>query len=243
MMAKTMRILAIGGGGFQEEGPTSPIDDYVVRLMGVAHPRICLLGTPGGDRPDCIDAFHAAYRSRGCETSHIPFFQRVPQVGAVEPSRLASHLCQVNAVFVSGGNTRAAIAIWREWGVDTHLLAAAEAGVLMAGMSAGAMCWFEQALTDTYWEAGYRPLPALGFLSGGCRVHYSGSPEQRGRLHAALRAGAVPPSVAITDGAALLYEAGAVTAAVTWIPDGYACHVSVEDDEVRETPYRVEALA
>lgn len=212
------RILAIGGGGFQEEGVESPIDDYLVMLTGKSAPRICLLATPSGDRPDYIQAFHSAYGRRGCEPSHIAFFEREPQLGAVSLSSLESHLPEQDAIFVSGGNTRAAVAIWREWGVDRILAQAMDRGVLLAGMSAGAMCWFQAALTDTYWEPGYRAIPGLGFLAGGCRVHYSNLPHQRARLHAALLARAVPPSIAISDGAAVLYQAGKIEHAVTWVP-------------------------
>ncbi len=242
MGLKKQRILAIGGGGFQEEGGASPVDDYMVALTGQAAARICLLATPSGDRPDYIKAFHDAYSARGCETSHIAFFQREPQAGAVALSRLESHLLAQDVVFVSGGNTRAGVAIWREWGIDKILVEATERGVLLAGMSAGAMCWFETALTDTYWECGYRGIPALGFLEGGCRVHYGDTPEQRGRLHAALLAGAVPPTVAISDGAAVLYQAGVVTRAVTWLPDASAWHVDVRGGLIHEQIYQCESL-
>src|SRR5215813_13487299 len=145
MSAKRRRILAIGGGGFQMEGGASPVDDYVLSLTGKTTPRISLLATASGDRPDYIEWFHDAFAARRCETSHIAFFQRDAQRGAVPLSDLEEHLLRQDVIFVSGGNTRAAIAIWREWGVDKFLARALDDGVLLAGMSAGAMCWFEWA--------------------------------------------------------------------------------------------------
>jgi peptidase E len=242
MPEKRQRIVAIGGGGFQMEGRASPIDDYVVTLTGKATPRICLLSTPSGDRPDCIDSFHSAYAARGCEPSHIAFFERDPQRGAVPLSNLETHLLEQDAVFVSGGNTRAAIAVWREWHVERVFAKALDQGVLLAGMSAGAMCWFEWALTDTYWRHGYRPIQALGFVTGGCRVHYSAASEQRGRLHAALLAGAVPPTLAITDGAAAVYEAGVLDRVVTWQPGASAYHLRVVAGRVHEEAYPHDTL-
>src|SRR5688500_20336102 len=83
-------------------------------------------------------------------------------------------------------------------------------------MSAGAMCWFEYALTDSYWEPGYRPLPGLGLLPGACRVHYTDAPDQRNRLHAALAAAAVPSTPAINDLAAVLCSGTTVQRVVYW---------------------------
>src|SRR5262249_26297659 len=94
-----------------------------------------------------------------------------------------------------------------------------------------------RALTDTYWEPGYRPIPALGFLAGGCRVHYGDAPEQRNRLHAALLAGAVPSTTAITDGAAVLYEGGVVSEVLVWQPGAAAYQVDVADRRVHEKAY------
>jgi len=237
MNAAKRRILAIGGGGFQMEGRASPVDDYLLSLIGKTTPRISLLSTASGDRPDYIERFHEAFGGRGCETSHIAFFERDAQRGAVSLSNLKEHVLQQDAIFVAGGNTRAAIAIWREWGVDKVLARALGEGVLLAGMSAGAMCWFESALTDTYWEPGYRPIPALGFLTGGCRVHYGDASEQRGRLHAALLAGAVPSTIAITDGAAVFYEGGVVGQVVVWQPGAAAYHVEIGEGRIRENAF------
>lgn len=224
------------------EGSASPIDDYLLSLTTTASPRICLLSTPSGDRPEDIALFHQAYAPRRCEPSHLAFFERDPQPGAVPLSRLESHLLEQDIIFVTGGNTRAAIAVWREWGLDRVLARALDAGVLLAGMSAGAMCWFESALTDTYWEPHYRPIPGLGFLTGGCRVHYSDAPEQRGRLHAALHAGAVPSTTAIADGAAVLYDAGVVSRVVTWRPGASAYRVFLREGHVQEDAYPYETL-
>lgn len=237
MNPEKRRILAIGGGGFQMEGGASPVDDYLLSLTGKTTPRISLLSTASGDRPDYIERFHDAFAPRGCETSHIAFFERDAQRGAVSLFELEGHLLQQDVIFISGGNTRAAIAVWREWGVDRVLERALDGGILLAGMSAGTMCWFEWALTDTYWGAGYRPTPALGFLAGGCRVHYSDAAEQRGRLHAALLAGAVPSTIAITDGAAVFYEGGVVGQVVVWQPGAAAYHVHVAEGRVHEKAY------
>jgi len=238
------RILALGGGGFQMEGDHSPIDDYLLELTGRDRPRICFLPTPGGDRPDYIERFRSAFARRRCDPSHIAFFELDPTTGAVPPSELRGHLLSQDAIFVSGGNARAALAIWREWGVDRVLAEARDRDILLAGMSAGAMCWFDAACTDTYWEAGYRPLRGLGFLPGGCRVHYSNQRhEQSERLHAALLAGAVPSTIAIDDDAAVLFRDGAVEKVVSWANGAAAFRLTrLDDANVEEIQLPTEAL-
>ena len=236
-------ILAIGGGGFQLEGDVSPIDDYVVELTGKSSPRICLLSTPSGDWPEYVDAFHAAYLKRGCQSSHLGFFTRDTKPGAIALTGCEEQLLAQDAIFVTGGNTRAALAVWREWGIDRVLKQALNEGVVLAGMSAGAMCWFEYALTDSYWEPGYRPLVGLALLPGACRVHYSNAPEQRLRLHAALAAGAVPSTIAINDHAAVLFSGRTVERVVSWHAGSTAYHVSLQDGQVREDAYPSESIA
>jgi hypothetical protein len=105
------------------------------------------------------------------------------------------------------------------------------------------MCWFEWALTDTYWEQGFRPIPGLGFVQGGCRVHYSDQhEEQQERLHAAVRVGAVPPTIAIDDAAAVLYREGMIAKVVSWHPGRTAYHVRQRDDTIEETACPVDLI-
>jgi dipeptidase E len=237
------RILAIGGGGFQMEGDNSPIDDYLLALTGHPEARICLLATPSGDRPEHIEAFNQAFSRRRCVASHLAFFDWKELPGAVPLTDLRAHLLAQDIIFVGGGNMRAALAIWREWGVDDVLAEAGDGGVLLAGMSAGAMCWFDAALTDTYWEPGYRPVPALGFLEGGGRVHYStGRDEQRERLHGALMADVVPPTLAIDDGAAVLFRDGTVEKVLSWKPGATAFRVFRRGEAVEEQRYQTETV-
>jgi dipeptidase E len=237
------QILAIGGGGFQLEDDPSPIDAYLLTIPRRAKPKICLLATPSGDCPDYIGKFYAAFPENRCAPSHLPFFAREPQAGAIDVRDRQQALMAQDIIFVSGGNTRAALAIWREWGIDAILQRALNSGVILAGMSAGAMCWFQHALTDTYWEPGFRPLAALGFLHGGCRVHYNDSTEQRGRLHDALRAGVTPSAIAIDDYAAVLFRDGKVDRVVSWHQNATAYQLSISDSEVIERNYSSESIA
>jgi dipeptidase E len=228
------RILAIGGGGFMMEDAPSPIDEYVIRLTGKARPRICYLATPSGDLPAHLDRFHAAYGNMGCETSHLAFF-RQPDLRSIPVVDFRTRLLEQDAIFVGGGNTKSALAVWREWGLDTVLRETWESGVLLAGMSAGAMCWFDAGLTDSFWGAAYRPLDCLGLLPGGCAVHYGSDQKRRATLHAAQRAGAIPRSIAIDDFAASLYVGTSLDRVLSWRTGSTAYQVHHEGDAVIET--------
>ena len=228
------RILAIGGGGFMMEDAPSLIDKHVISLTEKARPRVCYLATPSGDLPAHLDKFHTAYGNMGCETSHLAFF-RQPDSRSISVADFRARVLEQDAIYVGGGNTKSALAIWREWGLDTVLRDAWGNGVLLAGMSASAMCWFEAGLTDSFWGAAYRPLDCLGLLPGGCAVHYSSDPKRRGTLHAALQTCAIPASIAIDDFAAVLYEDTSVNSVFSWRPGAAAYQVYREGDMMIET--------
>lgn len=227
------RILAIGGGGFMMEEASSPIDKHIANLTGKARPRICYLATPSGDLPAHLDKFHAAYGDMGCETSHLAFF-RQPDSKSIPVSDFRASLLEQDAIYVGGGNTKSALAVWREWGLDTVLREAWENGVLLAGMSAGAMCWFDAGLTDSFWGDTYRPLDCLGILPGGCAVHYNSDPKRREMLHAAQHAGAIPPSIAIDDFSAAMYVGISLDGVFSWRTGSTAYQTYLEGDTVIE---------
>jgi dipeptidase E len=231
--AITTRILAIGGGGFLMEDSPSPIDRYVLRLTGKEKPRVCFIGTPSGDLPEHVSKFYAAFDASICTRSHVAFF-RSKEVGSLDLYSLQNTLLEQDVIYVGPGNTRAALAVWRNWGVDQVLKQAYSNGVLMCGMSAGAMCWFEQALTDSYWQADYEALPGLGFLPGACGVHYQSDPKRPERLLEATRLGKVVSSIAIDDQAAVLFKNGALTEVVAWRTDAAAYRVSNRQGRVVE---------
>jgi dipeptidase E len=236
------RVLAIGGGGFLMEKRPSPIDAAVLRLTGKARPRICFVPTPSGDLPEHIVKFYATFTALRCEPSHLAFF-RQPARGSVPLAGFRDHMLAQDVIYVGGGNTRSALAVWREWHVDDALAQAYGRGVLLAGMSAGAMCWFEAGLTDSFWDAGYRPLVGLGLLPGGCGVHYHSDPKRSARLRAALEASAVPPSVGIDDFAAVLFENELPKTVFSWAPNAGAYEMSWRDGRVVESALPVTPLA
>ena len=223
-----------------EDSP-SPIDGLILRLSGKPKPKVCFISTPSGDLPEHIERFEHAFSSAVCEPSHLAFFRK-PGPHSIPLADFESHVLQQDVLYVGGGNTKSALGVWREWGLDRTLAKAYEAGALLCGMSAGAMCWFESGITDSFWGAGYRPLSCLGLLPGGCAVHYNSDPQRRPRLHAALQLGTIPSTVAIDDMSAVLYEEGRVGGVYKWATGQGAYLVDAQGTGIVETPLHAETL-
>ena len=97
------------------------------------------------------------------------------------------------------------LAVWRDWGVPALLREAWESGVVLTGVSAGAICWFEEGITDSFSD-GLRPLPGLGFLSGSCCPHYDSEPQRRPTYHRLLANAEIAPGIAIEDWTAVHFS-------------------------------------
>jgi dipeptidase E len=227
------RILALGGGGFLMENRHSPIDQYIVKLAGKVRPRICFVSTPNGDLPEGIDKFYEAYGPLNCEPSHLAFFRK-PSPGAIALVSIEDTLLGMDAIFVGGGNTRSALGVWREWGLHEVFQRALLSGVLLCGMSAGAICWFESGLTDSAWGAGLQPLRCLGFLGGACSVHYQSDPLRKALLHELVAARGGGEGIGIDDYAGVLYEDGRIARVLSWRRGAAAHRVAWRDRQIVE---------
>jgi len=220
------RIFAIGGGGFTTEAEPSPIDAYIKELLRKPRPRICFIATPSGDSTAQIDKFHTAYGSLGFETSNLSFFNGWGS-NVIPYTDYKQRLLNQDAIFVGGGHLQSALAVWREWRLDVALSEAWNKGVLLTGMSAGAMCWFESPLGGPFDKDNYGVQEGLGLLEGACATHYSNVnvAERRENLLAKLQSGAIPPTLAIDDFAAVVFEDKSVDKVLSWRPGATAYRV------------------
>ena len=138
--------------------PRSPLDEFLLSLSPAAHPRVCFVPTPTGDRDPVIAAFFEAFAGRDCKPSCLRLFGT--------PKRPAEQLADQDVIYVSGGNTANALALWRLHGVDRALREAWERGAVLGGVSAGANCWFEASVTDSFGPQLDPIRDGLGFLPG-----------------------------------------------------------------------------
>jgi peptidase E len=222
----TVRVIAMGGGGFTHDcDPT--LDDFVLSRTGCSRPRIGLLATASHDDTEKIRRFHARFAAR-CE-------RHVHLLSSADAPALATWLNTLDAVYVAGGNTVHLLAHWRQHGWDQVLLAAARRGVLMAGVSAGASVWFEQAMSDAGGN-GLAPLSGLGLVKGSCCPHYSQEPHRQPAFATCIARGDLPDGVAIDDGVAVLFENSVARAAFSARPAAGAYHLRRHQQQVVQEP-------
>lgn len=172
----------------------SALDDFLLSLSPSPRPRICFLPTPAGDSDRVIAAFFEAFSSRECEPSVLRLFGT--------PERPLDQLAEQDVVYVSGGNTANALALWRLHGLDRALRAVWERGGVVGGVSAGANCWFECSVSDSF-GSDLAPLAdGLGLVPGSFCPHYDGE-ELRRPVFTRLVSEGFPAGYAADDGVAL----------------------------------------
>jgi len=170
----------------------------------------------------------------GALPSHLSLFGRVTR-------DWRDRLLAQDVIYVGGGNTRSMLALWREWGVHEVLAQAAERGTILAGVSAGMICWFEQAVTDSVWPLGI--VNGLGFLPGSACPHYDGEPERRPTYLRMIEDGIAQPGIALQDGAAAHFVEGDLHQVVTARRGAQGYFVSVQDGAVVEEPLQSRLLS
>ena len=221
------QIVAIGGAGLSTEGDTPLLETYILGLAGAATPKICFLGTASGDTETSIDRFYDAYTRLPCTPTHLSLYKP-------STNDLAGLLLDQEIIYVGGGSTRNLLALWREWGVDTIMRDAYERGIVLCGVSAGSICWFEQGTTDSLFGP-LTPITCLGFLSGSNSPHYDSEPERRPTYHRLIAAGEIADGYAADDGVGLHFVDGALYKAISSRPNARAYRVERHGNGVTET--------
>jgi peptidase E len=159
--------------------------------------------------------------------SHLRLF-------AIPPPDIRGLVLDHDLVFVGGGNTANMLAVWPLHGLDEVLHEAWRAGVVLAGVSAGAICWFEAGVTDSF-RADLDGLECLGFLPGSACPHYDGEEARRPAYHRLVREG-FPPGVAVDDGCGLVFRDTELVDVVSERDGARAYRVELAGGEVREEP-------
>ncbi len=219
-------IIAIGGAGLSLEPDHLRIERYILAQSGKERPAICFLPNASADPIEYAFRFYAAITQLECRPSHLSLFR--PPTADLE-----SFLLEKDIIYVGGGNTKSMLALWHEWGLVDILREAWERGVVLAGVSAGAICWFEQGVTDSI-PGPFTMLPCVGFLPGSCCPHYDSEVERRPRYHHLLAQDEILPGYAVEDGAALHFQDGELLRVVSSRPTATAYWVEKQSGEVQE---------
>jgi len=228
--------VVLGGHEFSRRRGNEALRDYVLGLATVEHPRICLLPTASGDAEAQIQGFRQSLGGLPCRVSDLSLFR-------LEGERLAlrEHLLRQDIIYVGGGSMNNLLAIWRAHGIDRILREAWEAGTILCGQSAGAMCWFEWGISRSSGAA--QPMRGLGFLPGSLSVHYHRDADRRRVFHQAV-ALVIPAGYGLDDGTGLLFRDDELAEVVSARPGSGAWRVqSAGGGAWKETALRARQLA
>ena len=204
------QIIAIGGGGFGRSIYNTKIDQYIINQSSSKKPNVCFIPTASAEDKAYTVNFYAVYSKLNCNPTHINFFQRTP--------RLDSLINKQDIIFVGGGNTKSMLAVWREWKLDILLLKAYNRGAILCGVSAGAICWFKQGITDS-WASNLNVMDCLDFVPECCCPHYDGEADRRPSVHDMIKNNKFSSCLAIEDGAAIHYKNGKLLTSVSFYKD------------------------
>ena len=224
-MSEKGHIIAIGGGGFGRNPNHRKIEKYILELTGKEKPNVVFFPTASAENQDYIIKFYKCFTKMNCEPSHVTFFQRTP--------RLDNIINKADVIYVGGGNTKSMLAVWQEWKLDKLLLKAYNKGKILCGVSAGAICWFEQGITDS-WASNLNVMDCLGFLPEMACPHYQEEKDRKPDVHKMLKQGKCGPGWAIDGGAAIHFKNGKYYKSIQFYSDSYVHYVSIKNGVVQE---------
>ena len=204
---KTGQVIAIGGGGFGRNPNKPVIEEYIVNQSSNSKPNILFIPTASAEDKAYTVNFYKAFGQFDTNLSVLNFFQRTP--------RLDSLINKQDIIYVGGGNTKSMIAVWKEWKLDKLLHKAYSNGAVLCGVSAGAICWFEKGITDS-WASNLNIMDCLSLLPGTCCPHYDSETDRRPTVHNLIKSGKMEDCYAVEDGAALHFKGTKLHTAVNF---------------------------
>lgn len=211
---------------------------HIAEMTRKPNPRICHLPTATGDNPNTIINWYA-----NCEDLPVrPYVMRAFINSLYTPLSFEEQLLSMDAIVVGGGNTLNMMAIWKAQGIDAALRKAYDAGIILAGGSAGSLCWFNEGSTDS------RPkeltvVQGLGFLNFSHSPHYLREPGRRPLYHQLIRSGIMGPGYACDDDAAMIFVNGRLRTAVSLNAQNNCYYVSSDGEKISEQVIEAEILA
>ena len=191
------QIIAIGGGGFTHESDDT-LDQFFLDQCSKKKIKLGFLATASKDDVKKIRLFYKKFENKNLELSHFNLTQKI--------DGFSSWILNKDIIYVGGGNTSFMLDIWRKNSLDKIFKKAYENGIVLAGVSAGAGCWFDWILSDSV-GPGLKPLKGISLISGSCTPH-SSEEKRINQFELNIKNGELPPGLAIDDGVAVLFIDG-----------------------------------
>ena len=193
----TRKIVAIGGGGFTHESDDT-LDQFFLDQCSKKKIKLGFFATASKDDVKKISLFYKKFENKNLELSHFNLTQKI--------DGFSSWILNKDIIYVGGGNTSFMLDIWRKNSLDKIFKKAYENGIVLAGVSAGAGCWFDWILSDSV-GPGLKPLKGISLISGSCTPH-SSEEKRINQFELNIKNGELPPGLAIDDGVAVLFIDG-----------------------------------
>jgi peptidase E len=224
-------VLAVGGGMLMPPDAMPLLVDYAMRLSGQRQPKICVINTATGDDPAGYVRFYDRLAGTDAQVRHLALF---PMPNVADPEDL---LLSQDIIFVGGGSVANMLAVWRVHRLDEIMRKAWQAGIVLAGSSAGGICWFEGGTTDSFGRT-LRPFTdGLALLPGSFCPHYHSEAERRPLYRRLVAEGALPAGLACDDGVGAHFADDDLTEVVADRPGSGSWRVTHDGSaDTTETP-------
>ncbi|WP_174616294.1 peptidase E [Virgibacillus ihumii] len=220
------QIIALGGGGFSMEPDNSLLDRYILKQTNKNKPKICFVPTASGDSDSYISKYYTFFTQQNCKPTHLSLFK--PPTGDIR-----DYVLEKDIIYVGGGSTKNLLALWKEWGLDKILEEAWNQGTVLAGISAGSICWFDEGITDSY-GFGLEPINCLGLLNGSNCPHYDGESERRPSYQQFIKTRQLKAGLAADDGVAIHFIDQDIHKIVSSRVSAKAYKVSLDNNKIEE---------
>ena len=224
------QIIAIGGGGFGRNPNQRIIEKYIIDQSSESRPNVLFIPTASAEDKSYIVNFYSCFNGLDCNPSHLNLFQRTPRIEGL--------INKADIIYVGGGNTKSMLAVWKEWKLDKLLFKAYNEGTVLAGVSAGAICWFDTGITDS-WASNLNYIDCLGILPGSCCPHYDSEKDRRPSVHKFIENEKIKSVYAIEDGAAIHFKDDAPYKNISFFKDSKVFFVDKQNSVVQEKPQKM----
>lgn len=214
--------------------PDNPLlDRYIYGLSDKEEPKICFIPTASGDSEEYIQRFYQHFVPKPSHLSHLSLFEP-------PTSDLETLIFSQDIIYVGGGNTKNLIALWKEWQLDSILRKAWHQGIILCGVSAGSICWFEEGVTDSI-PGNRTVLKCLGLISGSNCPHYNWQAYRNG-YHRLLSEESISQGYAAEDGVAFHFIGSCLEKIVSSRPEAKAYYLEKKNGKVIENPLNSQYL-
>ena len=191
------KIISIGGGGFTHETDES-LDQYILNQSDIKNLKIGFLPTASKDNEKKIDLFYKRFDYSYFQLSHFKLCSKI--------DGFRDWLLSKDIIYVGGGNTSYMIKIWEKNNLIDIFKEAYNNGIILSGVSAGAICWFDWILSDSE-GLELKPLRGINLISGSCTPHSSEN-KRINKFQNDIKNSKIPEGIAIDDGVAVLFIDG-----------------------------------